>query len=335
MPTTILTQAEVRQLLPMGDCIELMAEALAALGRGDAVNPLRQGVRLPGKTGLLGLMPGYLAAPASLGLKAVTVFPDNHGTEFDSHQGVVMLFDVDNGLPIAIVDGSEVTAIRTAAVSGVATRLLAREDATDLAILGSGVQARTHLEAMRAVRGIDRVRVYSPNRENRERFAERESSRHGIPVEACASARQAVEESEIICTVTSSREPVLLGEWIADGAHINAVGASIASARELDTDCVAQARLFVDRRESTRNEAGDFLTPKREGAIDDDHIQGEIGEILLRRSAGRRSDDEITLFKSLGLAVEDLAAAHYVHRRAVEEGVGVEVPLGGLRDGAD
>lgn len=335
MPTTILTQAEVRRLLPMADCIELMAEALVALVRGDAVNPLRQGVRLPERTGLLGLMPGYLATPASLGLKAVVVFPDNHGTEFDSHQGVVLLFDVDNGMPIAVMDGSEITAIRTAAVSGVATRLLARKDATDLALLGSGVQARTHLEALRVVRPIDRVRVYSPNPDNRERFAERESRKHRIQVEACDSAREAVEGAEIICTVTSSREPVLRGEWIADGAHINAVGASVASARELDTDCVAQARLFVDRRESTLHESGDFLVARREGAIEDDHIQGEIGEVLLRRNPGRRNDEEITLFKSLGLAVEDLAAAQYVHQRALEEGLGVEVALGGLRETAD
>jgi ornithine cyclodeaminase len=213
----------------------------------------------------------------------------------------------------------------------VATELLARENATDLAILGSGVQARTHLEAMLEARSIERTRVYSPNEANRLAFAERESERHGIAVEAVASAEEAARDADIICTVTSSREPVLEGEWIAPGTHINAAGSSVKYTRELDTEAVVRSRLFVDRRESTLNEAGDFLFPKDEGAIDDSHIVGEIGEILLGEVAGRETEEEITLFKSLGLAVEDLVSAHYVLERARAEGVGVSVPLGGLR----
>jgi ornithine cyclodeaminase/alanine dehydrogenase-like protein (mu-crystallin family) len=331
MSVLIVSQSEVTRMLPMPECIEAMAEALMAVGRGEVVLPLRQVVPLPHHLGALASMPVYAESPRGMAVKVIAVFPGNHGTAFDSHQGAVLLFEGEHGSLQAILDASEVTAIRTAAVSGVATRLLAREDAGDLSILGSGVQARTHLAAMLAVRRIHRVRVWSPTPEKRERFAEREGRRHGITVEAVASAQEAVAEADLICTTTSSREPVLKGEWLAPGAHVNAVGSSIRSARELDTGAVMRSRLFVDRRESTLAEAGDFLFPKAEGAIGDDHIRGEIGEILLGRLRGRESDEEITLFKSLGIAVEDLAAAQLVYARAVEQGVGTWVELGGGR----
>lgn len=331
MTALVLSQADVRRLLPMDVCIDLMADALATLGRGEAVNPLRTGVRLPDGLGILGMMPGYMAAPHALGLKVVAVFPGNHGTEYDSHQGVVVLFETEHGVPQAILDASEITAIRTAAATGVATRLLARQDARVLAMLGSGVQARSHLEAMRVVRDIQRVRVYSPTPEHRDRFAKEESARHGIPVESAGSAREAVDGADIICTTTSSRDPVLEGDWIPPGCHVNAVGSSVRVARELDTNAVARSRLFVDRKESTVNESGDFLFAKEEGAITDDHIVGEIGEILLGTVPGRQSPEEITLFKSLGLAVEDLAAAQYVYQRAVAEDTGTAVELGGVK----
>ena len=331
MPTRVLSPTEIRKLLPMDACVDLMAEALMTLGRDDAINPLRNGIRLPNDLGLLGMMPGYMEQPHTFGLKVVSVFPGNHGTDFDSHQGVVVLFEVEHGFPVAILDASEITAIRTAAATGVATRLLAREDASDLAILGSGVQAKTHLEAMRVVRNIDRVRVYSPNAERLERFVTEARERHGIDVTATSSAQAAVDSADIICTTTSAREPILMGQWIASGSHINAVGSSVRFTRELDTDAVVRSRLFVDRLESALNEAGDFLFPKQEGAIDDGHIVGEIGDILLGKLPGRESPDEITLFKSLGLAVEDLAAADYVYKRAEAEGVGTTVDLGGFK----
>jgi len=210
---------------------------------------------------------------------------------------------VENGRPLAMMDGSTITGIRTAAVSGLATRLLAREDATTLAILGSGIQARTHLAAMKAVRGLTAVRVWSRSEENARRFAERESRRHGIPVETAGSVREAVAGAEIICTTTSSREPILSGEWISPGAHINAVGSCLPNCRELDTAAVVRTRLFVDRRESAFNEAGDILIPKREGAIEDAHILGEIGEILLGQVKGRESVDDITLFPTFGILI--------------------------------
>jgi ornithine cyclodeaminase len=331
--TLLVSDHEVARLLPMAACIDTMATTLATLARGEALLPLRQVMRLPGGN-VFALMPAMLSSPPALGAKVISVFPSNDGTRLDSHIGVVLLYETTNGRLLAIIDASSVTAIRTAAVSGVATRLLARRDASDLAILGAGVQATTHLEAMRAVRPIGRVRVWSRSAERAHAFASRAARRWNLTVDVAASARQAVEGAEIICTTTSSREPVLLGEWIAAGAHINAVGASLPHARELDTQAVTRSRLWVDRRESTLNEAGDFLIPKREGAIDDGHIVGEIGELLLDppRAPGRATEAEITLFKSLGLAVEDVAAAHLIHERAVAEGVGTWMQLGGIRD---
>ncbi|MEO7731728.1 MAG: ornithine cyclodeaminase family protein [Kofleriaceae bacterium] len=324
----VLSHADVYRLLTMPACIELMADVLRATSRGGAVLPLRSAVWMPDRTGMLGLMPGFLDAPHSLGLKVVSIFPGNHGTGYDSHQGVVLLFDTAHGTPIAILDASSITAIRTAAVSGVATRALAREDAGDLAILGTGVQATTHLAAMRAVRSIHRVRVWSRNPAHAQRFAEGYSSEGALRVEVMPSARAAVEGADLICTTTAARAPILEGAWLAPGAHINAVGACFASARELDTAAVARARLIVDRRESTLAESGDFLLAKAEGAFGDDHIAGELGDVLLGPLVGRERDDQITLFDSLGIAVEDLAAAHYIYTQAIALGGGASVPLG-------
>ncbi len=328
MTTLIVSRSEVRRLLPMGRCIELMAEALATLGRGEAENPLRWPMRLPEGRGVLGLMPGCMESPSTLGLKIVSIFPGNPKSGYDSHQGVVVLLDPEHGFPTAILDASEITAIRTAAVSGLATRLLAREDASDLAILGTGVQACSHLEAMLEVRDVRRVRVWGPTPEHRQAYAKGAAAGLDVPVEAVDSAREAVDGADLICTVTAAREPILHGEWLAPGAHVNAVGSSVASARELDTRAVAAARLFVDRRESALVEAGDFLIPKQEGAIGDDHIQGEIGELLLGQLPGRQTAEEITLFKSLGLAVEDLQAAHFIVEQARQAGLGTEVEIG-------
>jgi len=282
----------------------------------------------------MGLMPSYLGGIQSVGVKVIAAFPKNYDTEYDAHQGVVLLFDTDRGLLRAIVDGTAVTAIRTAAVSGVATKLLAQEDAGALAIIGAGTQARAHLEAMLLVREIHRVRVHSRTWESAYQFAERESHRHRIEIEVKETAQEAVDGADIICTVTTAKEPVVKGEWIAAGAHINAVGAFTPTTRELDTDAVVKSRFYVDRRESTLNEAGEFLIPKNEGMIDDDHIVGEIGEILLGKVQGRTSPGEITMFKSLGIAIEDLASAHYIFNKAQEKNLGTWVEIGGRHYGS-
>ncbi|MCZ7567899.1 MAG: ornithine cyclodeaminase family protein [Ardenticatenaceae bacterium] len=325
MKVLIINHAEVHQLLPMDECMDVMAEAFKTLSRGAALNPLRHVLWLPDKAGVLGMMPAYLGDIKAIGAKVISVFAGNQGTGYDSHQGMVLLFETEHGRPMAIIDASAITAIRTAAASGVATRLLARRDAGDLAILGSGVQARMHLAAMLLVRPARRVRVWSRTGEHAHTFARRESERHGLAIEPMATAREAVAGADIICTTTAAAEPVLRGEWLAPGTHINAVGSSVPFMRELDTLAVVRSRLFADRRESTLNEAGEFLIPRQEGAISDDHIQGELGEILLGHVHGRRSPEEITLFKSLGLAIEDVASAHHVYQKAVRQGLGTWV----------
>lgn len=332
MKVLMINQSEVRQLLPMAECMEVMAQALMTLTRGDAILPLRPVLWLPEKVGALGMMPSYLGDIGAMGLKVVSVFPGNHGTEYDSHIGAVLLFETQHGQLLAIIDATEITAIRTAAVSGVATRLLARENAQHLAILGSGVQAHSHFAAMLNARNIQTVRLWSRNPEHAQYFARHMAKQHSnIPIKVAATVQEAIADADIICTTTSAPEPILKGEWISPGAHINAVGSSVPFTRELDTHAVVMSSLFVDRRESTLNEAGDFLFPKKEGAITDEHILGEIGELLLGKIKGRQTPDEITLFKSLGLAVEDLAAANHIYKKALEAGAGVAVELGGSR----
>jgi len=332
MEVLIVNQSEVSRLLPMRECMDVMTEALGALARGSATLPLRQVMWLPEKVGALGMMPAYAGELQVMGLKVVSVFPGNHGTQYDSHMGAVMIFETKHGQPLAIMDAAEITAIRTAAASGVATRLLARDDAGDLAILGSGTQAKSHLDAMLLCRTIRRVRVWSRNEQNALEFSGRESRRHEIKVEPVTTVKAAVEGADLICTTTSSPDPILLGAYLSSGAHINAVGSSVPFARELDTAAVVQSRLFVDRRESTLNEAGDFLIPKKEGAIGDDHIQGELGEIVIGKVQGRKTPEEITLFKSLGLAIEDIASAAHIYRKALGKGIGTLVELGGRRE---
>ncbi|HTR77661.1 MAG TPA: hypothetical protein VMH39_06110 [Gemmatimonadaceae bacterium] len=327
----VISQEDVVRLLSVGECIDLMAGALAAMARGESLLPLRTVVRLPQGVDAFAVMPAYVGGPAALGAKVITIFPGNHGTAFDSHQGAVLLFDTVNGSLEAVLDATPVTAIRTAAVSAVATRLLARPDADDLAILGSGVQARMHLEAIPAVRRIDRVRLWSRNRDHAQALARVAFEKLDRRVEVVDTAQDAVRDASIVCTTTSARSPILQGEWLAAGAHVNVVGASTADSRELDSHAVARARLFVDRRESALNEAGDILIPLQEGVITASHIRGEIGELLTGRAVGRQDAREITLFKSLGLAIEDMAAARYIVDRARATGAGSEIELGGHR----
>jgi ornithine cyclodeaminase/alanine dehydrogenase-like protein (mu-crystallin family) len=275
----------------------------------------------------MGLMPSYRGGEhPAFALKAINVIPDNPARRgLDAHQGGVLLSSGETGELLALVNASAITEIRTAAVSGVATRLLARADTGVLAVLGSGVQARSHLPAMAAVRPFERARIWSPTQTNARRVAE--EIELPFPVELAASAEEALRGADVVVTATAAPEPVVRREWIADGTHINAVGACFPHTRELDGPTVAAATLFVDRRESAENEAGDYLLAVQEGAVRRDHIRAELGEVVIGAAAGRRSAAEITLFKSLGIAIEDLAAADYVVRKAREQGVGAEVPF--------
>jgi ornithine cyclodeaminase len=304
MKVLVLSEHEVHELLTMGECIEVMEDALRALARGEVFNPLRMPLRAPGAPGLLGLMPAWRGGETPYyALKEVCVFPENPKRGLDTHVGAVILHSGETGEPLAFLNASAITAIRTAAVSAVATKLLARRNAPVLAILGTGVQAKAHREAIPLVREIREIRMCGRG----------------------DSAEEAVRGADIIVTATSSREPVLRREWISPGAHINAVGSSIAAARELDGAAVAAASLFVDRRESTINESGDFLFAVREGLIDQSPIRAELGELLEGTAEGRKSEDEITLFKSLGLAVEDLASAAFLYDKARRVGRGTWV----------
>lgn len=312
----------------MPTCVDLMAEALKANARGDAVLPERVFVWLPDQRGVMIAMPSYLGSPPSLGLKVVTLFPGNAGSGFPVIQGGVLFFEPEHGRLLAVMDGNEITAIRTAAVSGLATGALAREDAGDLALLGAGVQGRTHLAAMASVRSLRRVRVWSRTMESAARFAHQESGRYGVEVEPVERAEDAVRGADIICTVTNSREPVLHGAWLSPGAHVNAVGvAGEITTREVDTETIVRSRVYVDGLAAVYVETGDILIPIQEGAIDESHIVGELGQVLVGEIPGRTSPDDITFFKSFGLAVEDAAAAHHIYSVAVREGVGTPIDM--------
>ena len=320
MAILVLNQSEVERLLDMEGCIEAMADILEALARGELYQPLRSIAFPPGETSGMGLMPAHRSGgSAAYSLKTICLFPDNPTRGLDAHQGTVTLFSGETGEVRALMNASAITAIRTAAVSAVATRLLAREDASELAILGAGVQGRSHIEAMRAVRPFERIRVASRTYAHAQALAEETGT------EAVESVEEAVRGADVVVTATNAREPVLRREWLKPGTHVNAVGSSIRTTRELDTATIVAGSLFVDRRESTVNEAGDYLFPLEEGAIGPDHIRAEIGEILAGKHPGRTAPDELTVFKSLGLAVEDLAAAEYVVRRALETGAGTTV----------
>jgi ornithine cyclodeaminase/alanine dehydrogenase-like protein (mu-crystallin family) len=320
MTILVLNQQEVEELLDMEGCIEAMAEALSSLARGEVHVPLRAVIRPEGEDTFLGLMPAHRGGGSPLySLKTVCVFPDNPQRGLDAHQGTVTLFDGETGETRAIMNASAITAIRTAAVSAVATRLLAREDARELGILGAGVQARSHLEAMRLARDFERVRIFSPTAAHAEALAA-----EGDAV-AVGSAQEAVEGADVVVTATSSVDPVLRREWLKPGAHLNVVGGRPPTMRELDVATVAASAFYVDSRESAENEAHDYRDALESGAVGPDHIKGEIGEVLIGAVPGRTNPEELTVFRSLGLAVEDLAAAEYVVRRARERGVGVEV----------
>jgi ornithine cyclodeaminase len=290
--------------------------------------PLRSVMMPPGAPGFMGLMPAWRGgAEPVFSLKTVCILPGNPARGLDAHQGTVTLYDGETGMPTAILDASAITEIRTAAVSAVATGLLSREDSRVLAILGAGVQARAHLEALRLVRPFESVRVFSRTEAHARALVDGARER-GVDAVVASSASDAVRGADVIVTATSSRDPVLAREWLADGAHVNAVGASSPSARELDVDTVAASALFADSRESLSNEAGEFILAVKQGAIGGiDHVRGELGEVLIGSAPGRQSDTEVTVFRSLGLAVEDLAAAEHAVAAARRLGLGTEVEL--------
>jgi ornithine cyclodeaminase len=318
----VLRAHEVRALLPMSECVELMHRTMIAVSEGRALLPLRSVLVMPDGRGMMGNMPGFLAEPECFGVKLVSLMPHNKPPQYSSHLGLVILFESEHGCPVALLDAAEITAIRTAAASGMATRLLARPDAGDLALLGAGEQAQSHLAAMLAVRALRRVRVWARDSGKAAAFAAAEASRHGIAIETSASVQEAVAGADIICTLTKAREPILLGDWLSPGVHLNVVGSSVATTAEIDIPAVVKARFFVDYRDSTIHEGGEYLRALRVQAITPEHILAEIGEVANGSKVGRRSASDVTLYKSLGIAPQDLASAHFLLEKARASGVG-------------
>jgi ornithine cyclodeaminase len=316
MDLLVLSAADVHALLGYADCAAAMREALTALASGQAQQPLRTVIAPEGAAGLMALMPSYLAGDdPAYGLKAICITPANPAAGLDTHQGVVLLSDGGTGQPAAILNAAAVTEIRTAAVSVVATSLLARPDAAVLAVIGAGVQARAHILALDGARQLTEIRVAGRDTERTARFAASLHGQTSAPVRAVPAAGEAVAGADLIVTATSSADPVLSRDWIEPGTHINAVGACLPHQRELDTATVAAGVLFADRRDSLLAEAGDYRLAAAEGA--DPEVRAELGELLLGTATGRSDDAEITIFESLGLAVEDLAAAGHAYRQAL------------------
>jgi alanine dehydrogenase len=318
----LLSESDVRALLPMRDLIAAMREALAAFSTGRVQQPLRTVLDIGAAHAFFGVMPAYLPDSRALGTKLVGVFGSNLARGLPSHLATIVLHDSTTGELRAVMDGRYITEARTAAVSAVSADLLSRDDAATLAIIGTGVQARSHLEALAEVRQLSEVRVWSPTSAHREEFARDAAQRTGAPVIAAMSAEAAVAGADLIALVSSSREPVVRSEWIADGAHLCAVGACRPDQREMDSGLVARARLFVDSRQAALAEAGDIVLPIEEGVIDAGHIVAELGEVAAGRAPGRKTRSDVTVFKSLGMAVEDVAAAHLALERAAARGLG-------------
>jgi ornithine cyclodeaminase len=313
MDLPFINKEKIASLLPMNECIDVMEKMFRSIASGETNQPLRSIMWLPDKTGLLGMMPGYSASLGVMGIKVITVFHSNRESKLPSHQGVVILFDTKHGSPLMIFDAAEITAIRTAAVSALATKLLSRKNSESLAIIGSGEQAQKHLESIMLVRRIKQVSLWSLNEKNAKEFAEKNSAT--IKINVSKSVEHAMNNADVICTVTSSAEPLIKSEWISAGTHINAVGASVASKRELDSKAILRSKLFADCYESIFNEGGDFLIPKKEGLVNDDHVKADIAEVLTGKKPGRENDEEITVFKSLGIAAEDIFSASHIYEK--------------------
>lgn len=298
----------VRRHLTYPVCIPAMRDAMIAFSAGETQQLLRSILHL-GAGRMFGVMPGGMEGKKVFGAKLVSIFPENFALGKPSHQGVIVLFESDGGAPVCIVDAATVTAIRTASASAAATDALARPGTSSLALLGYGEQAYTHAVALSEVRDIEAIRVWGRSRPRAEALAERLRKRLGANVMAAPDAEAAVKDADIICTLTAAAEPILNGAWVAPGAHVNVVGSSHAGPVEIDNDLVARSRFIVDSRASVLEQGAEFLRAKAEGLIDDTHIAAEIGEVFAGAVEGRRSPEEITIYKSLGHVAQDLAAA--------------------------
>jgi ornithine cyclodeaminase/alanine dehydrogenase-like protein (mu-crystallin family) len=299
---------EVAKRLTYEMCIPIVRQAMIAFSRGETRQLLRSIIPLSDGR-LFGVMPGAMGAHAVFGAKLISVFPENFARGIQSHQGLVILFDPESGAPVCVVHAGELTAIRTAAASAVATDALARKDACRLTLLGYGEQAATHARSIGKVRDLKSIVVWGRSPERARAFAERTQAELEVPISAAGSVKEAVSEADIVCTVTSAAEPILMGEWVRPGTHLNLVGSSHAGPAEVDSEVVVRSRFIADSREGVLNQGAEFLRAKAAGLVDDKHIVAEIGQVLAGEIEGRRSAEEITIYKSLGHVVQDLATA--------------------------
>ena len=323
----LLTEADVRALLTMDDLIETMAAALSEFSARAVIQPLRTVLEVGQKKSFFGVMPAYMPSRAALGTKLVTVFESNAERGLPTHLATVILLDPETGALLALMDGRYITEARTAAVSAVSVQKLARTDASVLAIIGSGVQARSHLEAIARVRPLSEIRVWSPTATRVAEFVASMQPHSAAPIIAAVTAEQAVRGASLVVLATSAREPVIRDEWVAAGAHVCAVGACRPTQREMDARLVARGALYVDSLEAALVEAGDIVLAVKDGSIDASHIRGEIGAVVGGSVKGRSSNEELTIFKSLGMAVEDVAAAQLVYQRAISQGRGLMIDV--------
>jgi alanine dehydrogenase len=323
----ILSEQDIRALVTMDDLIDVMHAALIEFSSGRVHQPLRTVLEVGAQHAFFGVMPAFIPKSGALATKLVTVFGSNIEIGLPSHLATIVLLDSTTGELLSVMDGRFITEARTAAVSAVSARLLAREDAGTLALLGSGVQARSHLRALSRVRPLQDVRVWSPKARSRDAFVDEMQPETSAPIAAASTAEEAVRGADLVVLATASRDPVVRADWVGEGAHVAAVGACRPDQREMETALVRRARVFVDSRTGALAEAGDLVLPIREGAFDAGHIAGELGELAAGTVEGRRSSGEITVFKSLGMAVEDVAAAHLAYVRATERGLGRGVAL--------
>jgi ornithine cyclodeaminase/alanine dehydrogenase-like protein (mu-crystallin family) len=316
----VLGRDFVREHLTFPACIPLMREAMTALSRGETIQPLRSILRMDDAR-MFGIMPGAMSGRGAFGAKLVSVFPGNADRGLQSHQGGILLFDPETGAPSALVHAGEVTALRTAAASAAATDALALPRARRLAVLGYGEQAESHVEAIAQVRALSSVAVWGRSKDKTWTFARRMAERTRLHIRPCATAREAVEGADIVCTVTASPEPILKGAWLAPGAHVNLVGSSYAGPVEADHEIVTRSRFIADHREGVLAQGAEFLKAKEAGLVGDDHVAGEIGQVHDGVIEGRTSDDQITVYKSLGHVAQDLACARWLAARANAAGV--------------
>lgn len=323
----VLSEKEVQRLIDIEELIQVLEQAHVQFSAGKTVMPVRLVVPLAEIKGRITSMPAYLSEDKALGMKVVTYFQENPKQGLPAILATISLYSTETGKIIAIMDGSYITAIRTACVSAVATKILANPETPVLGILGAGVQASAHIRALCKVRRISKIKIYSPSGKSSQKVKKELETEAGANIEPVASPEAAVREADLLVTVTTAKEPILKVDWLKAGAHINAVGSHRPDLREVDGATMKRTKVFVDSREAIMAECGDVLLAIKERAITKEHISGEIGEVLAGKKLGRTSAGDITLYKSVGIAIQDVATAHLVYRKAIERKVGINVEI--------